>query len=231
MTRRDPRTAFTLIESVVVIAIISALTGLTLAGVQRVRSAADRATCSNKLRQLGLGLQSYMDAYGQLPPGCSVNQGKSTEPFMTWMTRLLPFLEQEALWQQAEVAFRQESFFENPPHTVILGRHEPSFWCPSDNRGATPWSYGQFQVGFTSYQGVEGTDLDRRDGVLFLDSRVSPADITDGTSQTLLVGERPPSLRHDFGWWYAGWGQRKTGSGDSVLGVRELTRQARMPRS
>src|SRR5207244_2898670 len=69
--------------------------------------------------------------------------------------------------------------------------------------------------------GVEGTNQTTKDGVLFLDSRVRLEDVKDGTSHTLMVGERPPSADLVFGWWYAGWGQSKDGSGDMVLGVRE----------
>jgi len=60
----------------------------------------------------------------------------------------------------------------------------------------------------------------RKDGVLFLDSSVRLSDIRDGTSNTLMVGERPPSPDFILGWWYAGWGMDQTGSGDAVLGVR-----------
>ena len=59
------------------------------------------------------------------------------------------------------------------------------------------------------------------DGVLYQDSRVSLLDVTDGTTSTLLLGERPPSADFQFGWWYAGIGQRFTGSCDMVLSVRE----------
>jgi prepilin-type processing-associated H-X9-DG protein len=69
---------------------------------------------------------------------------------------------------------------------------------------------------------VEGTDQFRHDGLLYLDSRLRFAAIRDGTSTTLMVGERPPSADKSLGWWYAGWGQQKNGSADSVLGVQEL---------
>jgi prepilin-type processing-associated H-X9-DG protein len=69
--------------------------------------------------------------------------------------------------------------------------------------------------------GVEGQDLSSRDGVLFRDSAVRFADISDGMSNTLLAGERPASADMQFGWWYAGAGQRFSGSAEMVLGVRE----------
>ena len=76
-------------------------------------------------------------------------------------------------------------------------------------------------MAFTAYLGVEGQDFTRNGGLLFLDSRVRLADVTDGTSATLLAGERPPSANGVLGWWYAGWGQAKNGSAEMVLGVRE----------
>ncbi len=77
-------------------------------------------------------------------------------------------------------------------------------------------------VAFTSYLGVAGQDAYRtRDGILFQNSTTSLLAVTDGTSNTLLLGERPPSADFQFGWWYAGSGQRATGSADIVLGVRE----------
>jgi hypothetical protein len=73
----------------------------------------------------------------------------------------------------------------------------------------------------TSYLGVSGKDHTSRDGVLFQNSLVRLGDVSDGTSNTLMLGERPPSTDLQFGWWYAGIGQRGSGSADLVLGVRE----------
>jgi prepilin-type processing-associated H-X9-DG protein len=73
--------------------------------------------------------------------------------------------------------------------------------------------------------GVEGTNSLKQDGLLFLDSHVRPTDVTDGLSNTLAFGERPPSPDSLFGWWYAGWGQDKDGEGEMVLGARTKNNQ------
>jgi prepilin-type processing-associated H-X9-DG protein len=67
-----------------------------------------------------------------------------------------------------------------------------------------------------------GTDLYELDGILFLDSAIRFRDIADGSSNTLIVGERPPSADGIYGWWYYGQGQQSTGSCDMILGVREV---------
>jgi prepilin-type N-terminal cleavage/methylation domain-containing protein len=219
--------AFTLIELLVVIAIIGLISGILLAAVQRVRGAAVAGHCANNLRHIGLALHQYHDTMRTLPPGCSYRNGSDPQPYMSWMTRLLPYLEQATLWRQALAAYKQTKFFEDPPHTSILGHYVAVFACPADYRSRVPWDYGRFQVAFTDYLGVEGTDMNRHDGVLYIDSRVRWADIADGTSNTLIAGERPPSSDHSLGWWYAAWGQLKTGSAGMVLGVRELCEHPR----
>jgi prepilin-type processing-associated H-X9-DG protein len=78
-----------------------------------------------------------------------------------------------------------------------------------------------YRIALSSYLGVEGANFIRLDGVLYVDSRVRFADVTDGLSQTAAVGERPPGHDMWHGWWYAGVGQNGTGSVDAVLGVRE----------
>jgi prepilin-type N-terminal cleavage/methylation domain-containing protein len=204
----SPRVAFSLIELLVVIAIIGVLIALTLAAVQRVRAAADRVVCVNHLKQIGLALHHYHDLHSRLPPGCSYQNGADTYPHMSWMTRLLPYLDQQALWDESVAAFGQNKFFETPPHFPILGQVVPVFTCPADPRTSEPAtirnSIIEFQIAPTAYQGVEGTNQFNHDGVLYLDSRIRFASVLDGTSYTLMVGERPPSADLIFGWWYAG---------------------------
>ena len=176
----------------------------------------------NNLKQMGLALHHYHDTQGHLPVGCSYLNGRDPQPHMTWMTRLLPYLEQDALWQQALQAYQVEKFFEKPPHLDILAHVLKVYSCPSDSRTMLTSQIGDLRVALTSYLGVEGVNQKTRDGLFYVDSHVRLTDIMDGTSNTLAVGERPPSATTGFGWWYAGWGQNKDGSGDSVLGVREL---------
>lgn len=76
-------------------------------------------------------------------------------------------------------------------------------------------------MALTSYLGVSGRDYKTKDGLLFQDSAVRFGDVTDGLSNTLLLGERPPSADQQLGWWYAGNGQVGTGSAEMILGVRE----------
>lgn len=218
---RSNRHAFTLIELVVVILITATLFALLLPAVQRARQSALQTRCANQLKQIGLGLHGYDTERGSLPPGCSYRGWTDPMPHVTWMTRLLPYLGHDSLWQQVQAAFAANRFFESPPHLPILGRAMPEFACPADPRSGSPHELESLRVGLSSYLGVSGTDQTRRDGMLFLDSRVRLIDVTDGTANTLMVGERPPSADGVFGWWYAGWGQSRDGSCDSVLGVRE----------
>src|SRR6266481_237385 len=95
------RRALTLVELLVVMAIVAILFGLLLAGVQQVRAAAARIQCGNNLKQLGLALHNYHDTQRSFPPGCSYLNGKSPQPHMSWLARVLPYVEQDALWREA----------------------------------------------------------------------------------------------------------------------------------
>ena len=217
------RAAITLIELVVVLAITSILAGLLAGAVQKARAAGARFTCQNNLKQIALGLHSSHEQFGRFPPGHRSAADPDRMPFTGWPLDLLPFIEQSAMRSSAAKAFRQDPFpFHNPPHAG-LNAILPIYNCPSDSRLTRPQTAlrSNFSVAFTSYLGVSGTDYSTHDGVLFQDSTTSFADISDGTSNTLLLGERPPSPDFQFGWWYAGIGQRFTGSADMILGVRE----------
>jgi prepilin-type N-terminal cleavage/methylation domain-containing protein/prepilin-type processing-associated H-X9-DG protein len=227
---RPTRRGFTLIELLVVIAIISILIGLLLSAVQRVRDAAARTQCRNNLRQIGLAMHHYHDTSGAFPPGMG---GTTTKyPYMSWMTRILPFVEQQAMWAIADQAYTQTpQFWLVPPHTPI-GEVLTVFLCPSMPVRQEVVTSPPVQVAFTSYLGVTGDVPAATDGILYPNSAVRIADVTDGTSNTLMVGERHNSPDQSgefyFGWWYAGVGQSLDGSADYLLSVRESNRTPRL---
>ena len=217
------RLAFTSLELLVVIAIISILMGLLLSAVQNVRNAAARVDCQNRIKQLALALHNYHDSRQAFPPGHRSPTYPDHMPYSGWSLSVLPYLEQPALAAQAEAAYLANP---NPfkPQYPGLSIVVPAFICPTDPRIFTAQISQRTHnlVAFTSYLGVAGLDaVATRDGVLYQDSGTRFADVTDGTSNTLLLGERPPSADFQFGWWYAGVGQKLTGSADIVLGVRE----------
>ena len=220
------RHAFTLVEILVVIAIIAVLVGLLLGAVQKVRSSAARAKCSNNMRQFALGLHSYHDAKGTFPPGNS-DYFKPANPYphAGWTAHILPYLEQDAIWRLMQTAYKQDRYFNTVPHATYRATPLAIFGCPADPRTPGPTTkYTKEGAPFamTAYLGVMGQTLLSEDGVLYSDSKVKVADVTDGTSSTLLVGERPPDVSETMGWCYAGAGQLGTGSLDMILGVREV---------
>lgn len=221
--RNDSGAGFTLVELLVVMAVIAILVGLTLPAVQKVRDTAARAQCQNKLKQIALALHQYHDAHNVLPPGHRSLFNADRLPLSGWPVSVLPYLEQASLEANARAAYRTLPLpFINPPHTG-LATVVPALVCPSDGRVVTAQRSERTHllVAFTSYLGVSGQDYKTRDGVLYQNSRTALVAVTDGTSNTLMLGERPPSADFQFGWWYAGTGQRLTGSADMILGVRE----------
>ena len=219
--RRQRLRAFSLIEVLVVIAITAILIGLLLSAIQRTRDAGARINCANNLRQIGLACTQYHNANDTFPAGVSIEEGTSPYPYMSWEARILPFIEEDALWNLTEQAYLQTpNFSSNPPH-VGVSTVLRIYACPADPRTSQAQIFRGVPVALSSYLGVLGTQTFAEDGVLFKDSHVRLADITDGASNTLLVGERPASADMRYGWWYAGRGMYSAGTGDLVLGVRE----------
>jgi prepilin-type N-terminal cleavage/methylation domain-containing protein/prepilin-type processing-associated H-X9-DG protein len=220
MVRVLPRGGMTLLECIVVIAIIGVLLALLIPAVHRVRETANAAQCKSNMRQIGLALHHYHDTEKTLPAGLTSPGGKGAYGFMGWHTRILPYVEGSALWSQAVEAYSvTQTFQKSPPH--ILDRIVSVYECPSDPRTGSVADVKGTKVALTSYLGVEGTNQFRHDGMLYLDSHTRLGDVKDGLSNTLMVGERPPSADLRLGWWYAGMGQNQDGSAEMVLGVRE----------
>ena len=217
MTRR----AFTLIELVVVIAIVAVLIGLLLPAVQKVREAASRATCQNNLKQIALATHNYESGVTAFPPGLTVAKKGEPYPYSGWLTRLLPQVEQGPLWNATVAAYADRPDYPfTLPHLGIMTPVKV-YACPSDERQMEIRNTHQgLRAAVSGYVGVLGTDYTKTDGVLYRGSRTRFTDVRDGASNTLLAGERPPSPDFWLGWWYAS-GSRD-GSGDTALGVREL---------
>jgi prepilin-type processing-associated H-X9-DG protein len=211
------RRAITLIELLVVVTILALLIGLLLAGVQSARVAATRADCQNRLRQLGLAAHNHHATHRQFPPGVgypfSTNsiETERSHAGVSWQTSLLPSLEQEAVWRQAWAAHSAHPSGNSTAHEAVAAQSFPAFRCPTDGRPLGRYSYEpaasqELPWGLTNYLGVAGTGLKKDDGVFHPNLRVSTSDIIDGTSNTLMIGERPTGP-HGYGSsWYSGWG-------------------------
>lgn len=220
------RRAFSLIELLVVISIFAVLFGLLLSAVQRVRVAADQSRCANNLRQIGLALQNYHAAHGSFPPGARGTDDRY--PYLAWSARILPHLDLAPMWARTDADFaRQRSLVDPIPHSG-LGTPLPVFLCPAEGRSLDVVGFKEISIAYTSYLGVSGAE-NPRSGLFYFGSRTRFADILDGASNTLAVGERPPSSIKWFGWWYGGWGQSGDGSADYLMSVRETKHTPRLP--
>jgi prepilin-type processing-associated H-X9-DG protein len=186
------------------------------------------------MKQIGVSLHHYHDTYRCFPPGLEISEPYS---YLSWMARVLPFVEQAPLAKTIDPEyarspgpwgyFARPNFGGVPPH-IGLATEMEIYKCPMDTRSlvATPVDFGNGNFGtvaFTSYLGVSGTRSGADDGILYCSSRVRLGDVTDGASNTLMVGERPPSADLIFGWWYAGAGYDSLGTGDVIQGAREVS--------
>lgn len=196
--KRRPLRAFTLVELLVVIAIIGVLIALLLPGVQAAREAARRVQCLNNLSQLALAMQNYESAHESLPPGVinpagpieSTAQGQH----ISWLAHLLPQLEQQNAYDRLD--FSASAYARQ--NAAVRNWGASAFLCPSD-----PDSGRLAPLGVSNYAGchhdVEAPiDADNH-GLLFLNSHIRYRDMSDGSSYTILIGEKLIT-RLDLGW-------------------------------
>jgi prepilin-type N-terminal cleavage/methylation domain-containing protein/prepilin-type processing-associated H-X9-DG protein len=213
------RAAFTLIELLVVVAIIAILVGVLLPAVQQARAAAMRTQCVNNLKQIGLALHNYHDVHGHLPSGYLASQPSGDPNFATapgwgWAVFILPFMEQEALYEQLQGAIDAGLPITDPSVATAIRQPVSQFVCPSDvipepsfavyttgGNTSYPLVYsegapGTVMAAASSYAGCCGRDEDSDadgvtgSGVFYCNSQTRLTDITDGTSYTILAGER-----------------------------------------
>ncbi|MCI0461923.1 MAG: DUF1559 domain-containing protein [Gemmataceae bacterium] len=235
------RAGFTLIELLVVIAIIAILIGLLLPAVQKVREAAARASCQNNLKQVALGLHGYHDSYKTFPPvaqctpglTCNTNNIRDNNWGMTWVTRLLPHIEQAPLYK----LYNQNQPARSAANAPVIATVIPILNCPSDkkplpfiprtgevgNAPVFPMARANYGLNIGLGRARNNTAFNTRTlrgvGHVRQQWAARMGDLVDGTSNTLLVGEM---LIHDTSndntwgvWAYAG--------GATVSGSNDLT--------
>jgi prepilin-type N-terminal cleavage/methylation domain-containing protein len=233
------RAAFTLVELLVVIAIIGILVSLLLPAIQAAREAARRTQCTNNLKQWGLALHNFHAAQKVLPPGCMGIPDASAG--WGWRALSLPYLEQGAIFDMIDFEDKGACWAKkNSPANHPGDKAIDLLYCPSEPRkGVTTfWDTPDRQFHMSNYFGIS----DRRirnsgwvnpehvegvvrkpkiageskptccDGTFFWDSKVGFRHMTDGTSNTLIVGERGMRTEHGlyrpWGYGICTWGKR-----------------------
>jgi prepilin-type N-terminal cleavage/methylation domain-containing protein/prepilin-type processing-associated H-X9-DG protein len=268
MLHGSRRSGFTLVELLVVIAIIAVLIGLLLPAVQKAREAASRIKCANNLKQQALALHQYNDVNGGFPPAEDNRFGKywhwswmarilpyieydnlwkeadawasnTSIPVVWWFPppNGTPGYAHWSPWGGWEFGLSAPG--QNPALTQVI----PLYLCPSaPENNEIRLMLGQdivVTMAVTDYLGSNGLNYKTQDGVFTSNLSIPLLYITDGTSQTLLIGERGQGKTPYYGGWFAGCGQadftlppgdEQRGSADIVLGSRELnSQQSGMP--
>ncbi len=207
------RRGFTLVELLVVIAIIGVLVALLLPAVQAAREAARRTQCQNNVKQLGLALQNYHAAFNTFPPSAKFdaaigNPERSTVHYENWVIATLPFMEQQTLYASFDLKKPISDVANREPRGARLEGmicpsdrgHETKFQSASEGDNWARGNYGAngalgaYQTDPTREKSAAGKDAKGwinhvSGGVMGANVARGIAEITDGTSQTILIGE------------------------------------------
>ena len=233
--RASRQSGFTLIELLVVITIIAILAGLLLPAVQQVRSAAKRAECSNNLKQLALGVHSHINAHGVAPLSESAWDLTGDDAHIRsgsgWILRLLPFVEQQSLYDQFDLTGAWSNGLRHPRNRTAVKNTPTLLFCPSDLTSRKPSTkmaqWEGIEIGMTNYKGVlgdnrmgggssqfQGTMPDTHgyhakgpNGVFYRYSALIKPNrwdyFPDGTSNTFIIGEDVPIHNGHSAWCYS----------------------------
>jgi prepilin-type N-terminal cleavage/methylation domain-containing protein len=240
--RTHSRSAFTLVELLVVIAIIGVLVALLLPAVQSAREAARRTQCTNNLKQWGLALHGHHDAHGSFPEGCS-DEEPWGEARWGWRAFSLPYMEQSVLYDQIDFTDTRTCWSGSANTDNRVGEKlVPGLYCPSEPRAGetTYWHTPKRRFHLSNYFGISDSRMtnnannheegSRRrppdpndpveeccNGTFYWESKVAFRHITDGSSNTLIVGER--GLRREPLFPY-GYGICSDGTRDGFLSMQ-----------
>jgi prepilin-type N-terminal cleavage/methylation domain-containing protein/prepilin-type processing-associated H-X9-DG protein len=207
--------AFTLVELLLVIAIIATLAGLSLAGVQKARESARRSACSNNLKQIAMGMSLYEQAKKCYPAGregsdmaCPKQDviGENTSGFV----HILPFIEQAPLYDQYSLAAAGTAKKEDIPNVfaaAVFAQTPSTFGCPSSVKplvesGTSCGCYVMCQGHHGPTYGIDCLTKDLNTGMFLYAVQVKLKQVIDGSSKTLLVGEVADCATPRNLWWY-----------------------------
>jgi prepilin-type N-terminal cleavage/methylation domain-containing protein/prepilin-type processing-associated H-X9-DG protein len=201
---------FTLLELLVVVAIAGLLLALLLPAIMRAREASRRTQCQNHLKQLGTALHHHHGLHHRFPAG--------TQNEWSWSARLLPLVEEAGLHGRFD--FTHEPF--EAPNVSATSVIVPVLVCPSDDKCdliCEPQALPGFRFAHTNYLGSLNADDGLKRGMFGEYEHVRLAEVTDGTSETIFVGERGvvATEAQSYGWWV--WGPETLVSAHS--GFRE----------